>query len=554
MKSSRFFAILISFFLTLHLSVSWATANNPSHKGFLECLESHSQPSNPISAVLYTPAKSSYSAVLQSYIRNLRFNESVTPKPQLILTAFHLSHIQGAITCDKIHGLQMKIRSGGHDYEGASYVSDVPFFILDMFNFRSIDISIENETAWVQAGAILGEVYYRIAEKSNVHGFPAGVCPTVGVGGHFGGGGYGNMMRKYGLSVDNIIDAQIIDVNGRILDRASMGEDLFWAITGGGGSSFGVVLAYKIKLVRVPSTVTVFRVARTYEENLTNIVYSYQQVADKLPEEIFIRMTLDVVNSGVRTGEKTNRATFWTLFLGDSEKLLSLMIETFPDLGLRRSDCIEMSWIESVLFWTNYTAGTPVNVLLRVPQVLTHLKRKSDYLKTPIPKQGLEFIFKRMIELEPVMLTFNPYGGRMAEIQPSEKPFPHRAGNLAKLQYATNWDEDGVQAAEKYLNLTRELYACMTPFVSKLPREAFFNYRDHDLGINYNGRNSYLDGAVYGIKYFKENFNRLVKIKTKLDPDDFFRNEQSIPLLNLCPLENEFVIGNDLINHMFGDV
>ncbi|KAL2494227.1 FAD-binding Berberine family protein [Forsythia ovata] len=153
----------------------------------------------------------------------------------------------------------MKIRSGGHDYEGVSYVSDVPFFILDMFNFRSVNVSIENKTAWVQVGAILGEVYYRIAEKSNVHGFTAGVCPTVGVGGHFSGGGYGNMMQKYGLSVDNIIDAQIIDVNDRILDRASMGEDLFWAITGGGGSSFGVVLAYKIKLVRVPSRVTVFR-------------------------------------------------------------------------------------------------------------------------------------------------------------------------------------------------------------------------------------------------------------------------------------------------------
>ncbi|KAL2494319.1 FAD-binding Berberine family protein [Forsythia ovata] len=530
MKISRVFAI-ISFFLTLLLSVSWATANNSSREGFLECLESHSEPSNPISAVLYTPENSSYSAVLQSYIRNLRFNESTTRKPQLILTALQVSHIQAAIVCSKIHGLQMKIRSGGHDYEGVSYVSDVPFFILDMFNFRSVNVSIENETAWVQVGAILGEVYYRIAEKSNVHGFPAGVCPTVGVGGHFSGGGYGNMMRKYGLSVDNIIDAEIIDFNGRILDRASMGEDLFWAITGGGGSSFGVVLAYKIKLVRVPSTVTFFRVTRTYEENLTNIVYSYQQVVDKLPEEIFVRMILDVVNRSVRTGEKTNRATFSTLFLGDSEKLLSLMNETFPDLGLKQSDLTEMSWVESVLFWTNFPAGTPVNILLsRVHHVLTHLKRKSDYLKNPIPKQGLEFIFKRMIELESVILTFNPYGGRMAEIPQSEKPFPHRAGNLAKLQYATNWNENGVEAAEKYINLTRKLYAYMTPFVSKLPREAFLNYRDLDLGINHNGRNSYLEGAVYGIKYFKENFNRLVKIKTKVDPYNFFRNEQSIPV------------------------
>ncbi|XP_022899019.1 berberine bridge enzyme-like 8 [Olea europaea var. sylvestris] len=514
-------------------SVVWATANNSSSlEGFLECLQSHSELSNPISAVLYTPENSSYSSVLQSYIRNLRFNESTTPKPQLILTALHVSHIQAAIVSAKMHGLQMKIRSGGHDYEGVSYASDVPFFILDMFNFRSINVNIENETAWVETGATLGEVFYRIAEKSNVHGFPAGVCPTVGFGGHFGGGGYGNLMRKYGLSIDNIIDAQIIDVNGRILDRASMGGDLFWAITGGGGSSFGVVLAYKIKLVRVPTTVIVFRVARTYEENLTNIVYRYQQVAHKLPEELFIRMSLDVVNSSVRTGEKTNRATFWTLFLGDSEKLLSLMNEAFPELGLTPSDCIEMSWAESVVYWTNFPAGTPVNVLLsRVPQVLTHLKRKSDYITNPIPKQGLEFIFKKMIEVESVMLTFNPLGGRMAEIPPSEKPFPHRAGNLFKLQYATNWEENGVEAAEKYIELTRKLYAYMTPFVSKSPRGSFLNYRDLDLGISHNGKNSYLEGAVYGIKYFKDNFHRLVKIKTKVDPDNFFRNEQSIPVL-----------------------
>ncbi|KAL2513618.1 FAD-binding Berberine family protein [Forsythia ovata] len=101
------------------------------------------------------------------------------------------------------------------------------------------------------------------------------------------------------------------------------------------------------------------------------------------------------MNSSFRTGEKTKRATFLTLFLGDSEKLLSLMNETFPPLRLKQSDCTEMSWVESVLFWTNFPAGTPVNILLsRVPQILTHLKRKSDYLKNPIPKQGLEFIFE----------------------------------------------------------------------------------------------------------------------------------------------------------------
>mgnify|MGYP003702657561 CR=1 FL=1 len=115
-----------------------------------------------------------------------------------------------------------------------------------MFDFRSINIDVATETAWVQSGASLGELYLNISQKSKTHAFPGGVCPSVGVGGHFIGAGYGNLMRKYGLSVDNIIDAQLVNVNGKILNRKSMGEDHFWAIRGG-GASFGGILSWKIK-------------------------------------------------------------------------------------------------------------------------------------------------------------------------------------------------------------------------------------------------------------------------------------------------------------------
>ncbi|EEF39182.1 Reticuline oxidase precursor, putative [Ricinus communis] len=518
----------------LLLSLPWMPTSASSsgyEDNFFQCLLNLSQPSHPITSAIFAPDNASYSSVLQSYIRNLRFNMSSTPKPLLIVTALHESHVQASVVCAWKHGLQMKIRSGGHDYEGVSYVSDVPFFVLDMFNLRAVDVDVETETAWVQAGAILGEVYYRIAEKSKVHGFPAGICPTVGVGGHLSGGGYGNMMRKYGLSADNIIDAQLVDVNGRLLDRKSMGEDLFWAIRGGGGASFGVVISYKINIVRVPEVVTVFRVQRTLEQNATDIVDKWQHVAYNLDDDIFIRLTLEVVNATQGNG-KTVRATFRCMFLGDSARLLATMKESFPEMGLVQSDCLEMSWLESVLFWTDFAVGTPTTALLRrTPPSITYLKRKSDYVKKPIPRDGLEKLWQKMVELQVPSLAFNPYGGKMGEIPSTALPFPHRAGNLWKIQYATNWNVEGTEAANHYIDLTRQLYDFMTPYVSKDPREAFLNYRDLDLGINHNDgkKKSYLEGRTYGIQYFKENFDRLVQVKTKVDPGNFFRNEQSIP-------------------------
>ncbi|GFP95938.1 reticuline oxidase-like protein [Phtheirospermum japonicum] len=128
-------------------------------------------------------------------------------------------------------------------------------------------------------------------------------------------------------------------------------------------------------------------------------------------------------------------------------------------------------------------------------------------------------------------MVFNSYGGRMSEIPESETPVPHRAGNLFKIQYSINWNEEGEEVDRDNIGQIRELYSFMKPYVSKNPREAYFNYRDLDIGTNDNGKNSYGQGKVYGVKYFKGNFDRLVKIKTKFDPDNFFRNEQSIPTL-----------------------
>jgi len=469
------------------------------------------------------------------HTHNNRFSSPTAPKPLAIVTSLHVSHVQGTIICAKQYDLQIRIRSGGHDCEGLSYVSDVPFIILDMFHHDSVDIDIENGTAWVEAGATLGKVYYHIAKKSQVHAFPAGVCPTVATGGHFSGGGYGNLMRKFGLSVDNIIDAKIVDVNGNILDRKLMGEDLFWAIRGGGGASFGVILKWKIKLVRVTPKVTVFKVQKSVEEGAAKVVYKWQQVASKLDENLFIRATFDIVN-GTQTGQKTVNVTFIGMFLGLTDKLLPYLNDSFSELDLKKSDCIEIPWVNSTLYWYNYPIGTPIEALLDVPKepLYSNFKTMSDYVKKPISEGDLRSILEFMlIKSDRVRMEWNPYGGKMHEISASKTPFPHRKGNLFLIEYLTSWGEDGIEANNLYLNMAKTFYEFMTPYVSNSPREAFLNYRDLNIGANYpsNATTKVDIARSYGIKYFRGNFDRLVHVKSKVDPHNFFRYEQSIPPL-----------------------
>ncbi|XP_042026014.1 berberine bridge enzyme-like 8 [Salvia splendens] len=513
-------------------SCSWA-ASAYGKDDFLHCLSQQSPNYSSFSTIVYTHVNSSYTSVLQFSIRNLRFESESTPKPQVIITPRHESQIPPVIYCSKQSGLEIRTRSGGHDFEGLSYVSQLAFVIVDLIGLSEIKVDVEEKTAWVEAGATIGSLYYSIAEKSPVLGFPAGFCPTVGVGGHFSGGGYGTMLRKYGLAADNVVDARIIDVKGGILDRKSMGEDLFWAIRGGGGASFGVITAWKVQLVDVPEKVTAFTVVKTLEQNATQLVHRWQYVAPKLDQKLYVGITMIMVDS-------TFQAIFWLHFLGCTEEMLPMLQQSFPELGVVREDCSEMSWIQSVVYFSSapFMSSSPEQppefLLDRTLFFASNAKVKSDYVQKPIPESGLEGIVRMLNEAggEGAMVYTIPYGGRMAEISGPATPFPHRAGNLYKLACIVSWLGDEARDSDMYMSWSRRYYSYMAPYVSRNPREAYLNYRDLDIGVNnVGGKTSYVEASVWGKKYFKSNFDRLVRVKTVVDPHDFFRNEQSIPLL-----------------------
>ncbi|KAI3915183.1 hypothetical protein MKX01_035442 [Papaver californicum] len=505
---------------------------------FLQCLNINHLPNTP-TIPIYTQNNASYENILRSSERNERFFKARQPK--YIVTATHESHVQASVICCKKHGLDLKVRSGGHDTEGLSYVSDAPSFaILDLSQYRNITVDVNDGTAWIQAGATLGEVYYKIAEKSKTYGFPAGVAPTVGAGGHISGGGVGFLVRKYGLSADRVIDAYIVNVDGEILNKKTMGTDLFWAIRGGGGGNFGVILSWKVKLVHVPALVTVARVEKTLEQGATDLVHKWQFIADRLDINILVSLKLSVVSNELGK-DRTVQASFAILFVGSGgpQKLVQLLEESFPELGLKNKDCIQMPWVESHLYLYQL-GGKPLEYLLVRETPATFFKQKADHVKVPIPKNGLLGLWNRLLEdvkFTPLMVMI-PYGGKMNEISEYALPYPDRKGTIYMIFYEAYWADES--ESEENLDGMRNLYEYMTPYVSKSPRAAYVCSRDLDLGRYENSQDtSYLKARSWGVKYFKNNFDRLVKVKTEVDPQNFFRNVQSIPPITLEEVRQE---------------
>ncbi|XP_074346685.1 monolignol oxidoreductase AtBBE-like 13 [Apium graveolens] len=212
-----------------------------------------------------------------------------------------------------------------------------------------------------------------------------------------------------------------------------MGEDIFWAIKGCGGGSFGVIVSWKIKLVPVPSIVTGFYVLRTLDQGVTKLLYKWKQVADKLDERLFLRVIIQPTDSA-KKGQRIITIGYSALFLGTADEVLEVWLKSFPELGVKRSDCNEMSWFQSVLYIAQNPVHTPLEVLLKgKPTFKNYFKAKSDFMTQPIPEIVLEGLWTKILkEVSPIMIL-NPYGGMMSRISESETPFPHRKEHYIKF-------------------------------------------------------------------------------------------------------------------------
>ncbi|CAG8755249.1 17126_t:CDS:2 [Gigaspora margarita] len=129
-------------------------------------------------------------------------------------------------------------RSGGHSYEGFGIGDKDCYLVVDLANLNKIIIDVNSQTAVVGPGNRLEPIYNKTSE--HMFAFPAGTCPWVGVGGLITGGGFGYLNRKFGMSSDNILDAQIVLANGTVVHSAKKHPEIFWSIQGAGNAGYGI--------------------------------------------------------------------------------------------------------------------------------------------------------------------------------------------------------------------------------------------------------------------------------------------------------------------------
>lgn len=206
------------------------------------------------------------------------FYGGIDRRPALIIRAADAGDVCDAIALARETGLELAVRSGGHS--AAGHCVSEGGIVLDLSKMRDLQIDIANRTAWVESGSTAGEYTAAAAEHGLATGF--GDTGSVGIGGITLGGGVGYLVRKYGLTIDSLLAAEVVTADGQTLYvDANTHPDLFWAIRGGGGN-FGVVTRFQFQLHEVGQVLGGMLVLPATPE----VIASFIAEADAAPEEL----------------------------------------------------------------------------------------------------------------------------------------------------------------------------------------------------------------------------------------------------------------------------
>jgi hypothetical protein len=206
------------------------------------------------------------------------FYGGIDRRPAVIVRVADANDVSRVVALARETGLELAVRSGGHSVAGHS-VSDGGI-VLDLSEMKGLEIDVERRTAWAQTGLTTGEYTTAVAAHGLATGF--GDTGSVGIGGITLGGGVGYLVRKHGLTIDDLISAEVVTADGQLLRvDAETHPDLFWAIRGGGGN-FGVATRFRYRLHDVDTIVGGMLVLPATPD----VIHSFVAEAEAAPDEL----------------------------------------------------------------------------------------------------------------------------------------------------------------------------------------------------------------------------------------------------------------------------
>ncbi|WP_425046481.1 FAD-binding oxidoreductase [Primorskyibacter sp. S87] len=424
------------------------------------------------------------------------WNGMVDRKPGLVIQALGTSDVQKAVNFARRNGLLMAVKSGGHQIAGHAVADDA--LLLDLSRMRSVHVDPGTKRARVEPGALLGDLD-RETQSHNLT-VPLGINSTTGVAGLTLGGGFGWTTRKFGMTIDNLLSAEVVTAKGEIV-TASKNEnpDLFWALRGGGGN-FGVVTSFEFMLhalgPQVLSGLVVHPIA-----DAPGLLREFATIADNAPEELTVWTVmrkappLPFLPEEWHGREVLIFAACYAGPLSDGEAAMA-------DLRALGTPIVDVISPHDFVDWQS--AFDP----LLTPGARNYWK-SHDFRELPGP--AIDTLLAAIDSLpDPACEVFIAHvGGKMARVGNTETAYPERRAHFI-MNVHTRWEDPGKDAV--CIGWARDLFSSMEPYSTG---SVYVNFMPADEVDRVSG--------VYG-----ENMKRLVQVKSKYDPENFFRLNHNI--------------------------
>jgi FAD/FMN-containing dehydrogenase len=421
------------------------------------------------------------------YARARRVRNGMIDKmPAAVIYCADTDDVIASVNFARTRNLAVAVRAGGHNVAGSS-VCDAGV-VIDVSRMKRIEVDPAGRVAHAQAGLNLGE--FDAATQAYGLATTMGVNADTGMAGLTLGGGFGKLGRKHGLSCDNLLAAEIVTADGRVL-RASATEnaDLFWAIRGGGGN-FGIVTRFDYRLFPVGPLLLAGSVLYAYS-NAREAMRFYHAFANTAPDELSLDAALVTGPSGDRC---FSISACYVGPIDEGERVL----KPLRDHGVPVEDRIAPTSYLQI-----QSAGDTI-----FPRGRRYYW-KAQFMRE-ITDEAIDLLLAHYIAAPTgSRIVFQQVGGAISRIPIADTPYANRDA-LYDCFPISIWDDSADD--EAHIQWARDLWDAMRPFSTG--------------GVYANNLGE--EGADRIRAAYGENYPRLVAVKNKYDPTNFFRLNQNI--------------------------